>query len=244
MAPPFPVLFEDNHLLAIVKPPGIATMGVSAGRRSVLDLARQYIKIKFNKPGNVYLGVVSRLDSPVSGVLLLARTSKAAARLSEQFRAQAVEKTYWAVVEGRIQPPAGEWIDWLEHDEDNRRMATVPRATRRAKEARLEYRTLSTVAPVSSAPGRSGLVSSAPGRSGLALIQVALRTGRKHQIRVQLAHRGHAIVGDRKYGSRVAFSAGIALHARRLVLDHPVRRVRLDLVAPLPRAWRKLELAD
>jgi 23S rRNA pseudouridine1911/1915/1917 synthase len=223
MSPPFPVLYEDNHLLAVVKPAGIPTMGVSLERQSILEMARQYVKAKFHKPGNVYLGVVSRLDAPVSGVLLLARTSKAAARLSELFRTQAIEKTYWAVVEGEIRPRAGDLVDWLAQDERHRRMKTAPPRTAGAKEARLNYKTLST------ARRRS-------------LIEVTLQTGRKHQIRVQLAHRGHPVVGDRKYGSHEAFGAGIALHARRLALVHPVRDVPLELVAPLPPAWGKLGL--
>ena len=186
-------------------------------------MARQYVRTKFNKPGNVYLGIVSRLDAPVSGVLLLARTSKAAARLSELFRTQAIEKTYWAVIDGQIQPPSGNLRNWLLHDERHRQMKIAPPGAAQAKEARLEYRTLSTA-------------------RGQSLLEVTLQTGRKHQIRVQLSHSGHPVVGDRKYGSREPFPAGIALHARRLALIHPVRDVPLELVAPLPPAWRKLGL--
>ena len=136
--PPFPILLEDNHLLAVVKPAGLATMGVAEGETSVLALARQYVKLRYDKPGNVYLGVVSRLDEPVSGVLLFARTSKAAARLSEQFRSRSVEKTYWAVVEGDGLPAAGRWEDLLAKDEPRRRMHRVGpdhagRANRRAR---------------------------------------------------------------------------------------------------------------
>ena len=223
MSLPFPVLYEDNHLLAVAKPSGIATMGVSHERPSVLELVRQYVKSKYQKPGNVYLGVVSRLDAPVTGVLLLARTSKAAARLTELFRTQAIEKTYWAVVEGEPRPRAGNLVDWLAHDERHRRMKIAPPGAAGAKEARLEYKVLVAGPPHS-------------------LVEVVLQTGRKHQIRVQCANRGHPVVGDRKYGSREAFPAGIALHARRLALIHPIRQTPLELVAPLPPAWRKLGL--
>jgi 23S rRNA pseudouridine1911/1915/1917 synthase len=209
-APPFPILYEDNHLLVVVKPAGIATMGVPAegtgtasgaprasSAPSALELARQYIKSKYKKPGNVYLGVVSRLDAPVSGVLLFARTSKAAARLTELFRTRAVEKTYWAAIEGEMAPPKGTLVDWLVHHERHRRVQVAPQGAAGAKEARLDYKRLTA-------------------NEEMSLIEVELQTGRKHQIRVQFASRGHPIVGDRKYGSGVSFPAGIALHARRL----------------------------
>ena len=202
-APPFPILYEDNHLLAIVKPAGIATMGIPRGAPAaaggtfggrtptVLDFARQYIKAKYHKPGNVYLGIVSRLDAPVSGVLLIARTSKAAARLTELFRTRAVEKTYWAAIEGQIEPPGGTLVDWVVQDERHRRMNTATQGAAGAKEARLDYNVLAT------GDRRS-------------LVEVSLQTGRKHQIRVQFSTRGHPVIGDRKYGSGVKFPAGIA----------------------------------
>jgi 23S rRNA pseudouridine1911/1915/1917 synthase len=228
MSAPFPILFEDNHLLAVDKPAGIATMGVSPDRQSVLSMAQDYVKHKYHKPGNVYLGIVSRLDAPVSGVLLLARTSKAAARLNDQFRNREVEKVYWALVEGRIEPPAATLDDQLVHDDRHRRMhvAATDRTADRpdAKHARLHYRLLAT------------FDGPAPVRR-VSLVEVTLDTGRKHQIRLQLAHRGHPILGDRKYGSRLAFPVGIALHARRLALQHPVQHVPLELVAPVPACW-------
>lgn len=219
------VLYEDNHLLVIDKPAGLPTMGVAAGKPSVLEAAREYIKRKYGKPGNVYLGVVSRLDAPVTGVLLIARTSKAAARLTEQFRARDVEKTYWAIVSGSPKPSAGELVDWLRKDERHRKMHIADQTAADAKQARLTYRVLSS-------------------KENLSLLEVQLDTGRKHQIRLQLAHHGHPVVGDRKYGSRVEFGAGIALHARQLVLVHPVRRTPLEIVAPLPPPWRRLGVRE
>ena len=222
MNPPsqFDVLYEDNHLLAVAKPAGLPTMGTPEGRPTLLTLAKEYVKQRYQKPGNVYLGIVSRLDAPVTGVVLLARTSKAAARLTEQFRTRGVEKSYWAVVEGVVEPPEGRLVDWLAEDERHRRMHIVGPTMPGAKEARLTYRRLSAV-------------------EGKSLLEIELETGRKHQIRLQLSGHGHPVVGDRKYGSVVGFSSGIALHARRLVISHPTTGVRLEFEAPMPAAWRR-----
>ncbi len=216
------VLYEDNHLLAVVKPPGLATMGVPAGRPSLLAISKQYIKQKYHKPGNVYLGIVSRLDAPVTGVVLLARTSKAAARLTDQFRRGTVEKLYWALVEGVPDPVAADCHDWLRADERHRRVHIATSSHPSAKEAHLSYCTLRQVARAT-------------------LLEVRLHTGRKHQIRVQLADRGWPILGDRKYGAQRKFAAGIALHARYLALQHPVRDEPLELTAPLPPGWPQIE---
>ncbi len=123
--PPFEVLYEDNHLLAVVKPAGLPTMGTPGDRPTLLSLAKEYVKERYRKPGNVYLGVMSRLDAPVTGIVLLARTSKAARRLTDQFRSHAVEKSYWAIAEGIVEPAAGSYVDWLGQDERHRRMHVV-----------------------------------------------------------------------------------------------------------------------
>lgn len=225
MKPPFEILYEDNHLLAVNKPPGIPTMGVAPGVPSVLELARQYIKERYQKPGNVYLGIVSRLDAPVTGVLLLARTSKAAARLTEQFREHRVEKTYWAMVEGIVEPPEAECVLWMAHDERHRRMHVVGPTAAGAQQAILRYRRLQTSRNTS-------------------LLEVELQTGRKHQIRVQLSDGGWPIIGDYKYGSRRKFEAGIALHARRLMIQHPTRGEAVELVAAIPQSWRIFDLSQ
>lgn len=213
------VLYEDNHLLAVVKPAGVATMGAPAGQPTLLQMARQYLKQRYHKPGRVYLGVVSRLDAPVTGVVLFARTSKAARRLTQQFRTRQVEKVYWAMVEGRVEPLSGEYSDWVARDEERAGARVARAASPGAKQARLRYRRLRLL-------------------RGASLLEIELHTGRKHQIRLQLAVRGHPVLGDRKYGSRRPFAGGIALHARRLALAHPVQGGRLEIVAPLPRAWR------
>jgi 23S rRNA pseudouridine1911/1915/1917 synthase len=221
-------LYEDNHLLVVSKPAGLPTMGTPGGRATLLTLAKRYVKERYRKPGNVYLGVMSRLDAPVSGVVLLARTSKAARRLTEQFRGREVEKTYWAAVEGEIYPPEGRLCDWVGQDERHRRMHIVGQTLPGAQQALLSYRLLKTY-------NLGGKVS---------LLEVHLETGRKHQIRLQLAHHGHPIVGDRKYGSRGPFPSGIALHARRLAVRHPTSGETLQFEAPLPDAWRCFHITE
>ena len=236
--PPLNVLYEDNHLLVVNKPAGLPTMGTPGGLPTLLTLAKEYVKDRYQKPGNVYLGVMSRLDAPVTGVVLLARTSKAAARLTEQFRSRAVEKTYWAVVEGVLDSPDGSLVDWLGHDDHHRRMHIVGPTMPDAREARLSYHQLGLVdanvaQPPSAVRRRRGTAEG--GRA--TWLEVELETGRKHQIRLQLSHHGHPIIGDRKYGSRVPFPVGIALHARRLVISHPTTGARLEFEAPLPETW-------
>lgn len=215
------VLYEDNHLLVVNKPVMLPTMGVPADRPSLIAQAKEYLRVKYAKPGNVYLGIVSRLDAPVSGLTLMARTSKAAARLTEQFRTRAVEKIYWALVVGPVRPPSGQLIDHVRKDERHRRMHIADPDQTGAKEARLSYRVLRRL-------------------DDLTLLEIQLETGRKHQIRVQLAHRGWPVLGDRKYGSPQRFPAGVALHARSLTFEHPTRHEPLEIVAPLPRPWRDL----
>ncbi|HEX4145879.1 MAG TPA: RluA family pseudouridine synthase [Pirellulales bacterium] len=217
--PKLDILFEDNHLLAVNKPAGLPTQGVASDADSLVRAAKAFLKQRHDKPGNVYLGVVSRLDAVVSGVVLLARTSKAAARLAEQFRGRTVEKTYWAVAAGM--PAKGdELVDWVAKDERAQRMAVVAQSVAGAQKAMLEYRVLR--------PVERG-----------ALLEIRLITGRKHQIRLQLSTHGHPVLGDRKYGSAQRFSPGIALHARRLVVDHPTRHEPIEIVAPLPASWQR-----
>jgi 23S rRNA pseudouridine1911/1915/1917 synthase len=222
---PLPILYEDNHLLAVLKPAGVPTMGVESGRTSLVTLVKDYLKRKYLKPGNVYVGVVSRLDAAVSGVIIFARTSKAAARLTEQFRRGDVVKTYWALVEGHPEPAEAICVDWMRKDERQEKMVVCAREQAGSQEARLRFRTLRTL-PRST------------------LLEVLLETGRKHQIRVQLAQRGHPVLGDRKYGAGTAFPHGLALHARQLELQHPVRKTNLWLEAPLPAAWRKFGIRE
>jgi 23S rRNA pseudouridine1911/1915/1917 synthase len=209
------VLYEDNHCLVVFKPAGVLTAPDRTGDVSLLDEARRYLREKFHKPGRVYLGLVHRLDRPVSGVVLFARTSKAAGRLSEQFRAGRVEKVYQALVEGRLSAPSGTQVDHLVKD---RRANVVRRAADAAGGGRasaLDWRRLKP----------SG---------GATLVEIRPRTGRSHQIRVQMSALGHPILGDRKYGSRQPFANGIALCAVSLTFEHPVLKepIRVDTVPP------------
>ena len=215
------VLFEDNHLLGLNKPSGWPSAHFEGTDQTMDLVAKAYLKEKYNKPGNVFLGVVHRLDKSVSGCLLFARTSKAAARLSEQFREGAVEKTYYAVVEAgpKPLPEIGTLEDWLWHDDDAHRVRAVAEGTPDAKHARLHY-------AVKASHGHRRLLELRP------------LTGRKHQLRVQLASRGYPIVGDAKYGSPHRLGNAIALHARSLTFLHPTTTEPMTLTADVPRHWR------
>jgi len=181
-------------------------------------VVKRYLKKKFRKPGKVFLGIVHRLDRVVSGVLLFARTSKAAARLAEQFRQGTVEKIYWALVEGNVQKSSGVLENWLRKDQSLGRVDVVPPKTSGARRASLYYQKMGS-------------------HESFTWLEIRPKTGRTHQLRVQLADVGHPIYGDAKYGSTHCFGAAIALHARRLVFSHPVRREPISLTAPLPPAW-------
>ncbi|HEV3257039.1 MAG TPA: RluA family pseudouridine synthase [Gemmataceae bacterium] len=218
-SPPLDILYEDNHCLAVAKPSGVPSTHYQ-GTEETLDRAvKQYLKEKYQKPGNVFLGVVQRLDKPVSGVLLFARTSKAAARLAQQFREGTVDKVYWAVVEGEVTTPAGTLEDWLKKDRAVGRVEVVEPRAPGARQALLHFQ-------------RRG------GHGGLTWLEVRPQTGRTHQLRVQLAHHGHPIYGDAKYGSIHTFGRAVGLHARALTFLHPVRYEPITLTAELPRAWR------
>lgn len=222
------ILYEDNHCLALNKPAGWPTTHFDGTEETVDRLAKSYLKEKHNKPGNVFLGVVHRLDKPVSGVLLFARTSKAASRLSEQFREGGIEKTYWAIVEDpasqRRQPPefandSGSLEDWLKKNDAAHCVEVVPSKTPGSQFARLLY----------TVKGR---------HDGLTWLELRPHTGRKHQLRVQLASRGCPIYGDKKYGSPHALGPAIALHAQSLTFLHPVTKEPITLTAEVPRPWR------
>jgi 23S rRNA pseudouridine1911/1915/1917 synthase len=218
MMPPLNILFEDNHCLAIAKPCGVVSAHFQ-GKDQTLDRAvKAYLKDKYQKPGNVFLGVVHRLDKPVSGVLLFARTSKAAARLAEQFREGTIEKTYWAIVEGEVNTSAGTLEDWLLKNRDQRRVEVVEPRTPHARQALLHFARRSE-------------------HDGLTWLEIRPQTGRTHQLRTQLAHHGHPIFGDARYGSIHTFDQTIALHGRQLTFLHPIRYEPITLTAEVPRLW-------
>ena len=213
------VLYEDNHCIAILKPAGTVSAHFQGGEETLDRSVKAYLKNRYHKPGNVFLGVVHRLDRPVSGVLLFARTSKAAARLSEQFRDGSIDKVYWAVVEGEVSQPAGSLEDWLRKDERAGRVEIVAPHSPGARQSLLHYQRLAVL-------------------NGLTWLEIRPQTGRTHQLRVQLAHHGYPIYGDVRYGAVHTFAEGIALHARSLTFLHPVRYEPITLTADLPRVWR------
>ncbi len=214
------ILYEDNHLLAVCKPANVLVQGDRTGDATLLDAARAYLKHTYDKPGNVYVGLVHRLDRPVSGVVLLARTSKAASRLSQQFRDHTPRKTYLAVVEGSPREDRAELAHHLAAHGDAH---GVTRASLSAFDgsrlSRLRYHVVQR-------------------RVDRSLLDVELITGRRHQIRAQLAMEGHPVWGDVKYGAhRRREPAGIALHAVRLEVAHPVGGAPVILEASLPGDW-------
>lgn len=214
-------VYEDNHLLVAVKPQGQLTQSDETGDLSLQDECKQYIKEKYQKPGEVYLGLVHRLDRPVGGLVAFARTSKAASRLSEQLRTHHMEREYLAVVEGEDLPARGDLRDWLLQGEDGL-VRVVPEGTPGAKEARLHYERLGA-------------------REGTALVHLRLETGRKHQIRVQLSHLGYPIRYDMRYGHGER-GRDIALFGAVLRLTHPTRKEEMTFTAhPENPAFRPYE---
>lgn len=227
------VLCEDGPVLAVNKPAGLLTQGVPAGLPTLEAQVREYIKQKYDKPGNVYLGIPHRLDRPTSGVIVFTRNSKAAARLAEQFHDRQVRKNYLAIVETVPAEPEGMLTDWLLKDAARSHVACVAAGTPGAKQASLQYRIQQV-------------------RDGRALLLVEPQTGRMHQIRVQLAARGWPIVGDVHYGAATAMPLPdeakpgdvIALHALRLTIQHPVRYDALTVEAPRPSTWSEFGFDD
>lgn len=214
------IIFEDNHLLAVNKPAGLLVQGDDTGDRTLLDLAKDYLKEKYNKPGNVYIGLPHRLDRPVSGVVLLAKTSKALERLNKIFKTRAVEKVYWALVENRPNEVEGRLTHYL-----------VKNAKLNITRAYTTERSDSKFADLS-----YSLLREAGGKF---LLEVKPVTGRPHQIRVQLASMGCSIVGDLKYGSpKPLKDASICLHARSLQLVHPVTKEPISIEANPPAIFQ------
>ena len=213
------ILYDENHCLAVAKPAGALMVGDETGDETLLDQAKHWVREKYNKPGDVFLGVVHRLDRPVSGVALYARTSKSASRLSDQFRLGSIEKTYNAWIDGS--PPNGTHTltDWLIKNRNSNTTSVVREGTPGARFSTLEFR----------------VVSRSDRRS---LVEIRPKTGRSHQIRVQFASRGFPILGDVKYGGAKGTNPrAIALHARSLIVQHPTQKIDLELLCELPLEW-------
>jgi 23S rRNA pseudouridine1911/1915/1917 synthase len=217
------ILYEDNHCLAVHKPAGLLSQGDRTGEPSLVDVVSHYLKMRYAKAGNVYVGLLHRLDRPASGVILLAKTSKAAGRLSEQFRAGAIAKLYWAIVEGAPPADSGSWTDVVTKDTRANRACAHGKEQLAGKEASVEFKILE----------RWQFRSK---------VELRPRSGRSHQLRVQLASRGLPILGDIKYGSKVRLKAldgrlRIALHAREITFTHPIRSEAITIVSPVPADW-------
>lgn len=211
------VIYEDNHIIVVEKQPNIPSQADKTGDIDMLTLVKQYIKEKYSKPGNVYLGLVHRLDRPVGGIMIFAKTSKAASRLSDQVREKVFKKKYLAVVDGKVEPRSGTLEDYLYKDERNNMSKVVDKNKKNAKFAKLDYE----------------LVKYNEVKD-LSLIKVNLHTGRHHQIRVQLANFGHSIFGDQKYGTR-GKGKQIALWAYLLTIKHPITKEEMTF-KDLPEA--------
>ena len=207
---PFPLITIDNHIMVVIKPAGMPVQWDDSGDDDLLSVSKEYVRVKYQKPGNVFLGLVHRLDRPVSGPVVFARTSKAASRLSEQFRDRKVTKRYVCLVEGRC---TGEGkLDTLVV-ERNRKLEVVKNNIRGSKRAVLHWRTIAIVGKQS-------------------LLDIELVTGRRHQIRAQLASMKHPIVGDFKYGASTKFDGrNMALHCYALGFEHPVKREKMVFTA-------------
>ena len=217
------IIFIDNHLIAVTKPAGLLTQPDRNTDESLMDQTRQWIKEKYNKPNNIFLGLVHRLDRNVSGVVLFARTSKAASRLSKQFREGTPKKHYRAIVLGKLKEEHTTLVHYL-RKEKSLRATVFPRETPTAKRSELSYEVINAL-------------------ENKSLLEVSLSTGRFHQIRAQMAFIGHPIIGDVKYGAPEPLpNQEIALYAHKLVFSHPVSNEEITVTAPEPKTWEQFKL--
>ena len=206
------ILYEDNHIIVVIKKPNIPSQADKTEDEDMLTIIKQYIKEKYNKPGNVYLGLVHRLDRPVGGVMVFAKTSKAAARLSQQVRDKMFKKEYLAIVDGKLQSKTGTLENYLLKNEKTNTSKVVKEETKNSKYSKLDYEVLKYNEEIN-----------------LSLLKILLHTGRHHQIRVQLANFGHSICGDQKYGTR-GRGKQISLWAYKLTIEHPITKEEMSFI--------------
>lgn len=211
------VLYEDNHIIVINKRAGDIVQGDKTGDKPLSDVVKEYIAEKYNKPGNVYLGTVHRLDRPTTGLVIFAKTSKVLPRLNKLFVSKNISKTYWALVKNQPEKKSDSLTHWLKKNPKNNKSKAHINQVPDSKKAILHYKTIKTL-------------------DNYFLLEVNLETGRHHQIRVQLSNIGSPIKGDLKYGfDRSNKDASISLHARNIKFVHPVSKIELDITAPLPK---------
>ncbi len=220
------IVFEDNHLLVINKKAGQLVQGDKTGDESLLDSIKNFIKKRDQKPGNVFLGLVHRIDRPTSGLVIYAKTSKALSRLTQMVKTREIKKTYWAIVAKELIPQSQRLVHYLKKNEKTNKTTVFPKATDGAKEAVLNYEVINIL-------------------DHYQLLEIDLETGRHHQIRAQLSKIGVPVKGDLKYGApRSNPDGGISLHARKLNFIHPVTKEEVELVAPVPQndaVWKACE---
>ncbi len=220
------VLFEDNHILVVLKKQNVACCPDESGDENLLDMLKEYLRETYHKQGNVYLGLVHRLDRPTGGVMVFAKTSKAAARLTAQMKSGDFEKKYLAVLNGAPHEESGRLTNWIKKNAVNNTVYLCPQGTDGAKLAVLDYRVLQKC-------------------DGLALTEIKLHTGRSHQIRVQTAGIAHPVYGDMRYGGEYAQKGKLALWAYSLSFTHPVRKDRVRFLSEPPAGetpWNKFDL--
>ena len=219
------VIYEDNHIIVVEKPVNIPSQGDKTGDVDMLTIIKEYLKEKYNKPGNVYLGLIHRLDRPVGGVMVFAKTSKAAARLSEQVRDRVFKKKYLVIVNGKFDKETGVLSDYLLKNERKNMSRVVPEGTKNSKYAELDYEILKYDAELN-----------------LSVLKINLHTGRHHQIRVQLSSRNHSIYGDQKYGGR-GHGKQICLWAYELTINHPITKEEMTFksIPKMEKSWKILE---
>lgn len=211
------ILYEDNHLIIVNKMPGELVQGDESGDRTLADDTKEYLKVTYNKKGNVYLGIPHRLDRPTSGIVVYAKTEKALIRLNEMFRSSAVKKTYWAIVDKRPNRDEGELVHYIVRNSENNKSTAYNKEVKGSKIARLSYKVLAS-------------------SDRYHLMEIYLHTGRHHQIRAQLKAVGIHIKGDLKYGAERSNSdGGISLLARRVSFIHPVKKEEITVTAPPPK---------
>ena len=203
------ILFEDNHVIVVEKPVNIPSQGDKTGDEDMLTMIKKYLIEKYNKPGDAYLGLVHRLDRPTGGVMVFAKTSKAASRLSEQVRQKKFEKEYLVIVDGKLEKNIGTYEDYLLKNERNNLSKVVNEKSKNAKLAKLDYEVIKYNEEIN-----------------LSLVKVRLHTGRHHQIRVQFASRGHSVYGDQKYGTR-GRGKQLCLWAYKLSFEHPISKEKM-----------------